>query len=152
MEWAGSRLTQPGVSESRESEQPMITSEEVLRRLTIADPAYCRVVMATDLGASARRLDARSAALLHLGGLIATGSAGPIWQQVVGEALQAGMSFDEIVGSLEVLAPSIGLERVVAVAPDLARALGYDVDSALEELGDAAAPAARSAQGGNGGG
>ncbi len=98
----------------------MTTSEEVLRRLTIGDPAYCRAIMATNLGEPPRTLDARSAALLRLGGLIATGSAGPMWQQRVGEALDAGLSFDEIVGSLMVLAPSIGLERVVAVAPNLA--------------------------------
>ena len=78
-------------------------------------------------------------ALLRLGGLITTGSAGAMWQQRVGEALDAGLSFDEIVGSLLVLAPSIGLERVVAVAPHLAQALGYDVDAALEQMDDAAA-------------
>jgi len=112
----------------------MTTSEEVLRRLTIGDPAYCRAVMSTDLWEPPRELDARSAALLRLGGLITLGAAGPMWQQRVGEALDAGLSFDEIVGSLLVLAPSIGLERVVAVAPNLAVALGYDVDSALERL------------------
>jgi hypothetical protein len=114
----------------------MTTSEEILRRLTIGDPEYCRAVMATDLGQPPRALDHRGAALLRLGGLITTGSAGPMWQQRVGEALDAGLSFDEIVGSLMALAPTIGLERVVAVAPDLASALGYDVDAALERLDD----------------
>ncbi len=115
----------------------MTTSEEVLRRLTIGDPAYCRAVLATEQGEPPRALDVRSAALLRLAGLITAGSAGPMWQQRVGEALDAGLSFDEIVGSLLVLAPSIGLERVVAVSPNLARALGYDVDAALEQLDDA---------------
>jgi len=121
----------------------MITSEEVLRRLTIGDPAFCRAVVATDPGEPPRALDARSAALLRLGGLITAGSAGPMWQRRVGEALEAGLSFDEIVGALTLLAPAIGLERVVAVAPDLARALGYDIDAALEELDDPAPVAAR---------
>jgi alkylhydroperoxidase/carboxymuconolactone decarboxylase family protein YurZ len=92
--------------------------------------------MATSVAEPARALDARSAAFLRLGGLISAGSAGPMWQQRVGEALDAGLSFDEIVGSLLVLAPTIGLERVVAVAPHLAQALGYDVDEALERLDD----------------
>jgi 4-carboxymuconolactone decarboxylase len=125
----------------------MTTSEEVLRRLTIGDPSYCRAVMVTDLGEAPRMLDARGAALLRLGGLITNGSAGPMWQQRVGEALDAGLDFDEIVGSLMVLAPSIGLERVVAAAPNLARALGYDVDAALEEIEDAAAPGATRSSG-----
>jgi len=99
--------------------------------------------MATGLAASTRTLDLRDVALLQLGGMIAAGSEGPMWQRCVGDALDAGWSFDEIVGSLEVLAPSIGLERVVAVAPHLARALGYDVDAALEELDSSAATATR---------
>lgn len=112
----------------------MITSEESLRRLTIGDPAYCRAIMAADLDDQSRSLDARSVALLRLGGSIAGGSAGPIWRHCVGSALDAGLSFDEIVAALLALAPTIGIERVVEVAPDLARALGYDVDAALEGL------------------
>jgi 4-carboxymuconolactone decarboxylase len=136
MKWAGLILTQPSASE-----QSMATSEEILRRLTIGDPGYCRAVMAADLGDPPRDLDPRSAALLRLGGLITAGSAGPTWQQHVGDALAAGLTFDEIVGSLLVLGPSIGVERVVTVAPHLARALGYDVDAALERLDDATASA-----------
>jgi hypothetical protein len=114
----------------------MATSDEVLRRLTIGDPAFCRSVMATEQDDPVRALDARSIALLRLGGSISAGSAAPMWQQCVRDALDAGLSFDEIVGSLMALAPTIGLERVVAVAPDLASALGYDVDAALERLDD----------------
>ena len=114
-----------------------MTSEEVLRRLTIGDPAYCRALMSADPDAS--RLDARSVALLRLGGSIAAGSMGPMWRQRVSEALDAGISFDEIVAALPALAPTIGIERVVTVAPELARALGYDIDSALERLDHVAA-------------
>ena len=112
----------------------MVTSEESLRRLTIGDPAYCRSILAAEPDDQACVLDARSVALLRLGGSITSGSAGPIWQQRVGDALDAGLSFDEIVAALLALAPTIGVERVVEVAPDLARALGYDVDAALERL------------------
>jgi 2-keto-3-deoxy-L-rhamnonate aldolase RhmA len=41
---------------------------------------------------------------------------------------------EEIVEALTALAPTIGIDRAVAVAPDLARALGYDIDDALERL------------------
>ncbi len=131
MDWSGTSLFSRGARE-----RPMITSEEVLRRLTIGDPAYCRAVVAADPGAMPRGLDARGTAMLRLGGLITAGSPDPIWQQRVDEALEAGLTFDEIVSALVVLAPSIGIERAVAVAPSLARALAYDVDAALEELGD----------------
>jgi len=118
----------------------MISSEEALRKLTIGDPAYCRAVMAAEANDPDDRLDARSVALLRLGASIRAGSVGPMLQQRVSDALDAGLSFDEIVASLTALAPTVGIERVVAVAPDLARALGYDIDAALERLDDAPTP------------
>ena len=114
----------------------MSTSEEVLRRLTIADPSYLRMLTAAELQDSPQQLDARSVALLELGGLITSGAAGPIWQQVVARARSGGLSLDEMVGSLLALAPTIGFGRVVAAAPHLARALGYDIDSALHGYQD----------------
>jgi alkylhydroperoxidase/carboxymuconolactone decarboxylase family protein YurZ len=128
-------------------DETMTTSEDTLRRLTIADPAYCRAVMASELDDPTHPLDARSVALVRLGASIAAGSVGPMWQQRVGDALAAGLSFDEIVESLIALAPTVGIERVVAVAPDLSRALGYDIDAALEQLDDAPAPPAAGSPG-----
>jgi len=109
----------------------LATSQEVLRRLTIADPTYIRALASADVAAPPHQLDARSVVLLELGGLITSGAAGPIWQQCVARARSVGLSFDEVVGSLLALAPTIGFGRVVAAAPNLARALGYDIDSAL---------------------
>ena len=115
----------------------MIPSEEVLRRLTIGDPAYCRALMSAEPDDPSHALDARSVALLRLGGSIAAGSMGPMLGQRVSDALGVGLGFDEIVASLVALAPTVGIERTVAVAPEIARALGYDIDSALEQLDDA---------------
>ena len=59
--------------------------------------------------------------------------AAPIsYQSSVELALAAGATVDEIVGCLIAVAPVIGLARVVSAAPELALALGYDVDAALE--------------------
>jgi hypothetical protein len=127
--WLSYPRTSPGLP--REGEPPM-TSEEVLRRLTIGDPAYCRTVMAADPDDPPQTLDARSLAFLRLGASIRASTPGPMWQQGIDGALAAGLSFDEIVASLTALAPTVGIERVVAIAPDMARALGYDVDAALE--------------------
>jgi alkylhydroperoxidase/carboxymuconolactone decarboxylase family protein YurZ len=112
----------------------MTDSEEVLRRLTIGEPAFCRAVVTADAQASPHGLDERSQALLRLGATMMAGSSAPIWQQRVSDALESGLDFDEIVEALTTLAPIIGLDRVVAVAPELARALGYDIDVALERL------------------
>jgi 4-carboxymuconolactone decarboxylase len=112
----------------------MTASEEVLRRLTIGDSAFCRALIAADVQDSPHILDPRSLALLRLGATMMAGSSAPVWQQRVSDALESGLGFDEIVEALTVLAPTIGIDRVVAVAPELARALGYDIDAALERL------------------
>jgi hypothetical protein len=39
------------------------------------------------------------------------------------------------VGCLIAVAPIVGLARVVSAAPELALALGYDVDAAVEATG-----------------
>jgi alkylhydroperoxidase/carboxymuconolactone decarboxylase family protein YurZ len=52
-----------------------------------------------------------------------------------GRALAAGASEDEIADVLLAIAPVAGLGRVVAAAPDVATALGYDIEAALEEPG-----------------
>ena len=109
----------------------MTTGEEVLRRLAVGDSAYYRTLVSTAQVGPRQQLDARSLALLQLGGLISSGAAGPVWQRCVGNARSAGMSLDEVVASLVALAPTVGFARVVAAAPDLARALGYDIHTAL---------------------
>ena len=115
----------------------MIESEESLRRLTIGDRAYCRSLLASRGHRDVpHALDARSLSLLRLGATMTAGTAGPVWQQRVNEALESGLSFEEIVEALTALAPTIGIDRAVAVAPELARALGYDIDAALERLDD----------------
>jgi hypothetical protein len=114
----------------------MITSEEALRRLSLGDPAFCRSVMAGRSGIVTTDIDMRSYALLQLGSVISAGPESPIWDQCVARATDAGLSFDEMVGSLVALAPTIGLSRAVGVAPVLARALGYDIDAALEARGE----------------
>ncbi|MFS8586348.1 MAG: hypothetical protein FWJ72_14855, partial [Acidimicrobiia bacterium] len=40
---------------------------------------------------------------------------------------------DDVGATLGVVAGTVGLARVVAAAPDLARAAGYDLDRALED-------------------
>jgi alkylhydroperoxidase/carboxymuconolactone decarboxylase family protein YurZ len=118
----------------------MISSEEVLRRLTIGEPVFCRGLMSAEPGEPPGGLDARSVALVRLVGSITAGSVGPLLGRRVSNALDAGLDFDEIVAALVALAPTLGIERIVAVAPDLARALGYDIDAALERLEEGAAP------------
>jgi 4-carboxymuconolactone decarboxylase len=109
----------------------MVTSEEVLRRLTLADPAYVRTLADPGAIESQMTLDARSAVLVQLGGLIANGAPAPIWQQCVSAGRGVGLSPDDMVGALLTMAAMVGVSGVVEAAPNLARALGYDIDTAL---------------------
>ena len=112
----------------------MVSSEEILRRLAVADAAYSRALVAADPADPPRALDGRSVAQLRLGGSITAGTVGAVLRQRVSDALETGVTFDEVVGSLLALAPMIGTERLAAIAAELARALDYDIDQALERL------------------
>jgi 4-carboxymuconolactone decarboxylase len=48
-------------------------------------------------------------------------------------AQEAGATEEEIVGVLWAVGPIVGLARVVAAAPALALAIGYDVEAAFEK-------------------
>jgi 4-carboxymuconolactone decarboxylase len=109
-------------------------SEEVLRRLSIGDPVLCAAFMSDVHPVLRGSLDRQSLALLRLGASIGTGTIGPVLNQRVGEALAAGVDFDEVVASLVALIPVIGIERAVAAAPAVAQGLGYDVDAEVERL------------------
>ena len=78
-------------------------------------------------------LDARTASLLQLAVSVALGSPGVCLEWCTARALAAGATEDEIADVLLVIAPVIGLGRVVCAAPDVATALGYDVAAALED-------------------
>src|ERR1700712_4160515 len=100
-----------------------------LRRVAINDQ---RLVQ--DYGEAAiesRALDAKTAALVRLAALISVGGAVPSFGAQADAAVDAGATADEIVEILMAVIPVIGLPRVVAAAPSLALALGYDIDDAL---------------------
>jgi hypothetical protein len=63
---------------------------------------------------------------------VAIDAAPSSYQSAVEPALAAGAGIDEIVGTLIAVAPTVGMARVVSAAAELALALGYDVDAALE--------------------
>ncbi len=78
-------------------------------------------------------LDPKTAALLQVAVSVAIGSPAVCLEWSTGRALAAGASEDEIADVLLAIALVAGLGRVVAAAPDVAIALGYDIEAALEE-------------------
>ncbi len=108
--------------------------EERLRSLAISDERFVQSVLGIGLDTiDQSRLDPKTHALVRLGALLAIDAAPSSYQSIVETAVTAGASVDEIVGAVVAVAPLTGIARVVSAAPELALALGYDVDKALEE-------------------
>ena len=111
--------------------------QETLRKLAMIDEAFVRDQTGLGLGpAGTLALDAKTASLLQLAVSVAIGSPGVCVEWGITRALAAGATDDEIADVLLVIAPVIGLGRVVCAAPDMATALGYDIAGALEEPDD----------------
>ena len=77
-------------------------------------------------------LDARTLSLVRLAALVAAGGAIPSYAAQADAAIDAGATAAEIVDVLFGVIPLVGLPCVVAAAPNLAMALGFDINDALE--------------------
>ena len=106
--------------------------QETLRTLAMIREGFVqdRARLGIDLTKTSA-LDPKMAALLVLGVTVAIGSSSFCLRWSVSRALAAGASAEEITDVLLVIAPVAGLSRVVCAAPDLAAALGYDIEAAL---------------------
>jgi len=111
--------------------------QETLRRLAMIDEAFVEGQAGLGLGlAGTPALDPKTAALLQLGASVASGATGTSLEWSTARALAAGATNEEIADALLVIVPVTGLGRVVAAAPDVATALGYDVAAALYDPND----------------
>ena len=103
---------------------------EVLRLLTINDEHFAEDCVN---GVGFAELDPKTLALVRIAALVAVGGAVPSYGAETDAAVSAGASAAEIVEVLVGVVSVVGLPSVVAAAPSLAMALGYDIDNALEE-------------------
>ena len=111
--------------------------QETLRRLAMIDEGFVEDEAGLGVGlVKTSALDPKTAALLQVGVSVAIGSPAVCLEWSAGRALAAGASEDEIADVLLAIAPVAGLGRVVAAAPEVATALGYDITAALEEPDD----------------
>jgi 4-carboxymuconolactone decarboxylase len=106
---------------------------QTLRRLAVADDRLVASALAqSDPVVGGAQRDERIRALLRLAALIAGDATTPSYQSAVEAALAAGASVEEIVDVLFAVAATVGSARVIAAAPLLARAVGFDVDEAFD--------------------
>ena len=111
----------------------MAKHEDALRSMTLNDERFIEKVLSMQLGnIDASGLDPKTHALVRLGALVALDAAPASYQWNASMALASGATVDEIVGVLIAVAPTVGLARIVSAAPEVAVAIGYDIDAALE--------------------
>jgi 4-carboxymuconolactone decarboxylase len=111
------------------------THEESLRRLVLHDEGCIQSVLGIHLSDNeAAGLDPKTQALVRLGGLVAMGGSCSSYHWAAEAALDAGATAEDVVGTLIAVAPISGLARVVSATPEVALAIGYDLDYAFEEL------------------
>ncbi len=109
--------------------------EQLLRGLAAGDEGLLRSVLTVapvQTGPPQLRsrpgLPAAAGALVHLAALLAAGGSTTSLRWAVELALQSGAQDEEIVEVLVSVAAIVGSARVVAAAPRLALAIGYDIE------------------------
>ena len=92
--------------------------------------------MSVDRPDPSHGLDDKTAALARVAVLVALHAPPESYRRGVAAALAAAATLDEVVDTLRVVAPDVGLARVVSAAPGMALAVGCDLDRAFEGLDD----------------
>jgi 4-carboxymuconolactone decarboxylase len=127
---AGSREAGCWLSGRAEQIGQAVRFEEILRRLAIFDDELAGGMSGLGVPRIAA-LDGKTEALLQVAVSVAIGSSAVCLEWSATRALAAGATKDEITEVLLAIAPVAGLGRVVSAAPELAIALGYDIEAAL---------------------
>jgi hypothetical protein len=103
---------------------------ERFRRLSIGDAAALDLLTAT--ADQPAVLSARIESLVRLAAVIVLDPSLPAYQYGVQRAFDAGAEVREVIAVLGAISSIAGSAVVIAAAPKLAMALGYDVDAAFE--------------------
>jgi 4-carboxymuconolactone decarboxylase len=110
-------------------------AEQLLRGLAAGDESALRSVLVLSpaqtsgrLVQTTRILPPTTTALVRLAALLAAGGSTTSLRWAVELALGAGARDEEVVEVLATVAATVGSARVVAAAPRLALAIGYDIE------------------------
>jgi LuxR family transcriptional regulator, maltose regulon positive regulatory protein len=130
---SSSRLDDARGPLQRSNLRSMRDHEQTLRRLALNDEKLVASMLAQNDGAIGGGCrDPQTLALVRLAALIASTGTSGSYQSVIDDALAAGAPIEDVVSVLIAVAPTIGSARLVAAAPLLARAVGFEVDAAFD--------------------
>ena len=104
-------------------------THEMFRGVAQHDPTVLEGLLQARIeNQAASGLDGKTYALANIAALIALDAAPASYVWQVGVALESGVTPEEILGLLVGLNPVVGNARIVAAAPEIALALGIDLD------------------------
>jgi len=111
----------------------VVAAEEMFRRLTIGETGLVAALTGREgRSRDLRRLDARTASLLQVGALVALDAPETAYRTTVDDALRLGADIEDLLAVLLAVAEQVGSARVIAAAPRVALAAGYDVETDLD--------------------
>jgi alkylhydroperoxidase/carboxymuconolactone decarboxylase family protein YurZ len=102
--------------------------EELLRRLALNEECVVSGVLGAPLNRRDDGLDDKTRALVRLAALIALASGAASYQWSVSAAHAAGATDDEIRAVLDAIGPVVGSARIAAAAPEVAVAIGGQIE------------------------
>jgi 4-carboxymuconolactone decarboxylase len=108
-------------------------SSEILRRLAIGDATLVASVVSPGDHPGTPRLDELTESLIRVAVLVTVDAPQSSYGAAVEGAMRAGATLDDLVATLLATIGTVGVPRVLAAAPRIALAAGYDVDVALEQ-------------------
>jgi 4-carboxymuconolactone decarboxylase len=98
---------------------------EALTGISVGDPTILDTAIGLrDLGREGTGLDARTYALVKIAALIALDAPPTSYAWQIGNALDEGVTPEDILGVLRAVAFQVGGPKVVAAAPEIMLALG----------------------------
>ncbi len=100
-------------------------ADEILGKMAESNPELIESIIGAQVqNIENSGLDPKLHALVRIASLISVGAPAASFEWQVALAREAGATADEITGVLVAVAPTAGMPRAVAAAPEIAHALG----------------------------
>src|SRR2546423_5006464 len=104
-------------------------THEALAGISVGDMEFLETAVGLrEASRESTSLDPRTFCLVKIASLIALDAPPASYAWQVGNALEAGVTPEDILGVLKAVAPQVGGPKVVAAAPEIMLALGLAVD------------------------
>ena len=103
-------------------------TQEALAGIAAARPDVVeRALDLRDVAFDESGLDARTFSLVKLATLVALDAPPASYARQVGNAVEFGVTAEDMLGVLRAVAPQVGVPRIVAAAPEIMLALGLSL-------------------------